>query len=667
MVEKKPIDPMSPYYIGISDNPEAKNKVRFVEGSIKEPELTDPFYRAWKVNNSMIASWLFNSLDTSVQATVMHAQDAKTITNGSEEQRNREGTSVPHGTEFKHIYETVRSQIPNADPLPTLNRARGMVREGERRWNIAQGRNEQMDSSAFLARGTNGPGGRIGSKGNVQDSMVEETTVGGTLKRLGMEKKEITGTNKEDRERVNMAVQKAQLAQINDNPLDGPDGKAAESSIESNSVAAFQAGQNGTTTAHISALSDEQYQQLVQIFGKNSISSEQSSGEKVLTGSLTNWVLDTGASMHMTGDADMLLQPNDMSPAIYVTIPNGKSVPATRRGSVQLGPSIILKNDRTTGRTIGSGELSRGVYWLKRAAPSAGTSTALMATNKAGHELWNWDLYLLNVNNTFLHGVLEEEVCMRPPPVYNVLAPNQACRLRKSLYGLRQASRNRFPKFSVALKDYGFEQSAADYSLFTYSREGIFMVVLVYVDDLILTGNDPSSCSRFKQYLDHCFHIKDLGKLKYFVGIEVARTTDNLFLCQRKYTLDILTECGIGARPVNLPMEQNLKLTSDSGGELQDPFQYRRLVGQLIYLTISRLELSYPVHILPQIMKSPRQQHWNAALRILHYLKQSPGVGRRGTLCPLTSPFFLQHPALTWYRVVLHETRDLNQSTGPLD
>ncbi|OWM67175.1 hypothetical protein CDL15_Pgr000627 [Punica granatum] len=82
-------------------------------------------------------------------------------TNGSEEQRNREGTSVPHGTEFKHIYETVRSQIPNADPLPTLNRARGMVREGERRWNIAQGRNEQMDSSAFLARGTNGPGGRV--------------------------------------------------------------------------------------------------------------------------------------------------------------------------------------------------------------------------------------------------------------------------------------------------------------------------------------------------------------------------------------------------------------------------------------------------------------------------------------------------------------------------
>ncbi|PKH85074.1 hypothetical protein CRG98_049996, partial [Punica granatum] len=104
------------------------------------------------------------------------------------------------------------------------------------------------------------------------------------------------------------------------------------------------------------------------------------------------------------------------------------------------------------------------------------------------------------------------------------------------------------------------------------------MVVLVYVDDLILTGNDPSNCTRFKTYLDCCFHIKDLRKLRYFLGIEVARTVDSLFLCQRKYTLDILTEFGmLRARPVTFPMEQNLKLTMDSGVELQDAGQYGRL------------------------------------------------------------------------------------------
>ncbi|PKI41937.1 hypothetical protein CRG98_037687 [Punica granatum] len=91
---------------------------------------------------------------------------------------------------------------------------------------------------------------------------------------------------------------------------------------------------------------------------------------------------------------------------------------------------------------------------------------------------------------------------------------NKVCCLQKSLYGLRQASRNWFAKFSIALKSYGFIQSSADYSLFTFNKDGIILVVLVYVDDLILTGNDITHCAKFKQYLDDCFRIKDLGKLK---------------------------------------------------------------------------------------------------------------------------------------------------------
>lgn len=101
-----------------------------------------------------------------------------------------------------------------------------------------------------------------------------------------------------------------------------------------------------------------------------------------------------------------------------------------------------------------------------------------------------------------------------------------------------------------------------------------------------------------------------------------------LFLSQRKYTLDILTESGMmGTRPSHFPMEQNHKLAVSSSALLPDSERYRRLVGRLIYLTITRPELSYPLHILAQFLKEPRQDHWDAALRVLRYLKQSPGQG----------------------------------------
>jgi hypothetical protein len=179
-----------------------------------------------------------------------------------------------------------------------------------------------------------------------------------------------------------------------------------------------------------------------------------------------------------------------------------------------------------------------------------------------------------------------------------------------------------------ALIEYGFQESHADHSLFTYSREGKFMAVLIYVDDLVIAGNCSDTCINFKQYLRKCFHMKDLGPLKYFLGLELARGSTGLFICQRKYILEILEECKmLDCKPSTFPTEQNQRLALDKGPTYSDPPRYRRLVGRLIYLTITRPEITYSVHILSQFMQSPQQAHWDAAMRVLRYLKSTPGQG----------------------------------------
>ncbi|KAK3006152.1 hypothetical protein RJ639_015495 [Escallonia herrerae] len=123
-----------------------------------------------------------------------------------------------------------------------------------------------------------------------------------------------------------------------------------------------------------------------------------------------------------------------------------------------------------------------------------------------------------------------------------------------------------------------------------------FTAILIYVDDILLTGNDLQEIERLKKFLLKCFRIKDLGDLKYFLGIEFSRSKKGIFMSQRKYALDILQDSGLlGVRPDKFPMEQNLKLTPTDGNLLSDPTKHRRLVGRLIYLTVIRPDIVYSV------------------------------------------------------------------------
>lgn len=246
-----------------------------------------------------------------------------------------------------------------------------------------------------------------------------------------------------------------------------------------------------------------------------------------------------------------------------------------------------------------------------------------------------WVLSQLDVSNAFLHGDLLEEVYMNLPQGYT-LPPNLSlpgtgpivCKLNKSLYGLKQAPRQWFAKLSNALLTYGFSQSSSDHSLFTLHTPDSITIILIYVDDMILTGSSEHSIAAIKKHLQALFPVKDLGPLKYFLGLEIARNSTGICLHQRKYCLDILSETGLtNAKPSNVPIVQHHKLSLSTSPEIQDASQYRRLVGKLIYLTITRPEISYAVHILSQFLANPKEDHWHAALKLVKYLKKAPGQG----------------------------------------
>lgn len=199
------------------------------------------------------------------------------------------------------------------------------------------------------------------------------------------------------------------------------------------------------------------------------------------------------------------------------------------------------------------------------------------------------------------HGDLDEEVYIQFSPGFRSKDQdkNKVCQLQKSLYSLKQAPRCWFEKLTTASKEYGFEQNYSDYTLFTLHKPDYQLQVLIYVDDLSISGSSIEIINGFKEYLSSCFHMKDLGVLKYFLGIVVARSPAGIYLCQRKYTLDIISKIGLmGVKPVSFPLEQNHKLALAKGEPLPDPSRYRRLVGKLIYLGTTRPELSYVVHIL---------------------------------------------------------------------
>ncbi|KAL0341716.1 UNVERIFIED_CONTAM: Retrovirus-related Pol polyprotein from transposon RE2 [Sesamum calycinum] len=176
-----------------------------------------------------------------------------------------------------------------------------------------------------------------------------------------------------------------------------------------------------------------------------------------------------------------------------------------------------------------------------------------------------WFIHQLDVNNAFLHGYLDEEIYME------------------------------------ALS---------------------FIALLVYVDDILITGPSEEQITEVKCYLDELFTIKDLGPVKYFLGLEIARASEGLALTQGKYIGDILNDMGLqDAKTTTTPLPAGIKFTTQSDNVLPHPAVYRRLVGRLLYLNFTRLDIAHATQQLSQFLQTPCQQHWDAAVHLVKYLK----------------------------------------------
>jgi hypothetical protein len=217
----------------------------------------------------------------------------------------------------------------------------------------------------------------------------------------------------------------------------------------------------------------------------------------------------------------------------------------------------------------------------------------------------------LDVHNAFLNDILQEEVYMAQPPGFaDSVMSSHVCRLHKSLYGLKQAPRAWYNRLSEFLLSIGFLASKVDTSLFILSLNGAMIYLLVYVDDILLTGSNSALLHRLITLLQTEFKFRDLGSVHFFLGIEVKPTAMGILLSQHKYALDIIQRVGMAScKPVDTPLSTSSKLGIVPGTLHSDPTRYRQIVGALRYLTFTRPDICYAVNKVCQFMHAPTDDH----------------------------------------------------------
>jgi hypothetical protein len=299
--------------------------------------------------------------------------------------------------------------------------------------------------------------------------------------------------------------------------------------------------------------------------------------------------------------------------------PEGKSV-VTSKWLYKLKHATDGSIEKYKARFVARGfSQVEGVNYDETFAPVARYTSIRVVISIAAE--MGWKIHQMDVKTAFLNGLIEEEVYIEQPLGFEVHGrESHVCRLKKALYGLKQAPRAWYSRIDAYLQQLGFEKSEADPNLYFIVVGEDPLILLLYVDDLFITGAERliNSC---KESLASEFEMTYFGLMHYFLGLEVWQEPGHIFLGQGKYVCDILSRFQMGdSRPMTTPMITNWKKLHASESQLVDSTLYRQLIGSLMYLVNTRLVICFAVNTLSQFMVEPRRVHWVAAKHVLRYL-----------------------------------------------
>lgn len=310
-----------------------------------------------------------------------------------------------------------------------------------------------------------------------------------------------------------------------------------------------------------------------------------------------------------------------------VNLPEGKNVIGLKwvfRTKFNTDGSIQKHKARLVAKGYAQQE---GIDFEETFSPVARFETVRLVLALAAQ--WKLKVFQLDVKSAFLNGDLQEEVFVEQPLGFvKTGEEGKVYKLQKALYGLKQAPRAWYSKIDSFFLQNEFERSENEPTLYVKKGTNGFIVVCLYVDDIIYFSSSHKMLEEFKAAMMNQFEMSDLGLLQYFLGLEVKQGEDGIFLCQRKYAEDLLKKFHVKkCEAIRTPMNTNEKLQRDDGTEKADEKLFRSLVGGLNYLTHTRPDIAHSVSVVSRYMHSPTKQHLGAARRILKYVAGSIKLG----------------------------------------